>query len=274
MIKWLKEQVARHGIPDIVVSDNAPQYASSVFASFANCYGFQHVTSSPTYAQSNGMAKRAVQTLKRILKKATQSGQDPYLAVLEWRSTPIGSIGTPTQSLMGWRTKTPLPTVPQLLKPQQLPDTVTQDIQERHHNQSQHYNKTAKPLAPIKAGDTVRMKTKDGWMPAVVSHHTSEPRSYIVNRQGHQYQRNRRDLMVTREPRRPSTNPPCPVPDNVLTEPLVSTPPNWKEPNTSPNSPQAAETIPQSTCETVKSPRVSRVSGRVINKPLRFRSPT
>ena len=34
------------------------------------------------YAQSNGMAERAVQTLKNILKKSAQSGGDPYIAVL------------------------------------------------------------------------------------------------------------------------------------------------------------------------------------------------
>jgi len=36
------------------------------------------VTSSPGYAQSNGQAERAAQTVKHLLKKAQNSQCDPY----------------------------------------------------------------------------------------------------------------------------------------------------------------------------------------------------
>ena len=69
-------------------SDNGPQYSntrnlfdiSHEFKQFSKEWGFQHVTSSPEYAHSNGGAERAVQSAKRILKKAGGSKKeiDPF----------------------------------------------------------------------------------------------------------------------------------------------------------------------------------------------------
>ena len=51
VISHLKGVFARHGIPEVVRSDNGPQYASKEFSEFAQSYGFQHITSSPKYPQ-------------------------------------------------------------------------------------------------------------------------------------------------------------------------------------------------------------------------------
>ena len=77
---------ARYGIPEVVVSDNGPQYTSTRYAKFAKDYGFLHFTSSPYHPQGNGEAERAVQTVKNLLKKV----DDPYKALLAYRST-LGS---------------------------------------------------------------------------------------------------------------------------------------------------------------------------------------
>ena len=60
VITHLKSIFARHGIPEIVISDNGPQYLSEMFTQFSKQYGFRHVTSSPRYAQANGEAEWAV----------------------------------------------------------------------------------------------------------------------------------------------------------------------------------------------------------------------
>ena len=46
-------------------------FVNHEFKKFAEEWGFSHTTSSPGYPQSNGSAERAVQTAKRILKKAS-----------------------------------------------------------------------------------------------------------------------------------------------------------------------------------------------------------
>ena len=117
VIEMIKPHFARHGIPEICATDNAMQIACAEFKDFAKTYGFRHVTSPPRYPQSNGFVERNVQTVKSLLKKAKQDKRDPYLAMLEYRNTPVENLGTPTQLLMGRRTSGLLPTPPSLLKP-------------------------------------------------------------------------------------------------------------------------------------------------------------
>ena len=69
-ISKLKDVFSQHGIPEIVKSDNGPQFSAQEFAEFANTYGFTHVTSSPKYPQSNGQIERMVQTKKNLLKNS------------------------------------------------------------------------------------------------------------------------------------------------------------------------------------------------------------
>lgn len=59
-ILQLKRIFSRHGIPDILFSDNAPQFDSREFTTFSTDWQFQHITSSPRYPQSNREVERAV----------------------------------------------------------------------------------------------------------------------------------------------------------------------------------------------------------------------
>ena len=88
-------------------SDNGPAYTSMEFKDFAEKYGFENVISSPRYSQSMGFIEKYVQICKNPLKKAKKSHNDPYLALLEFRNTPIDDINmSPSQMLMGRRTRT------------------------------------------------------------------------------------------------------------------------------------------------------------------------
>ncbi len=65
----MKSVFARHGIPETSVSDNGPCYNSSEFSGFYKELGFSHETSSPEHPSSIGVAEKAVQTVKNIIKK-------------------------------------------------------------------------------------------------------------------------------------------------------------------------------------------------------------
>ncbi|MCY3930012.1 MAG: RNase H-like domain-containing protein, partial [Acidobacteria bacterium] len=120
VIMHTKSIFARHGIPETVISDNGPQFSSKEFSQFADKYCFVHVTSSPYFPQSNGEAERAVQTIKQLLKKA----EDPYVALLAYRNTPLHLGYSPAQLLMCRRLRTSVPTIRSLREPE-IPDKFT-----------------------------------------------------------------------------------------------------------------------------------------------------
>ena len=79
-----KVQFTRHRIPDMVITDNRPQFSATELSVFAREWQFKHCTSSPRYPQSNGRVENAVKTCKRLTTEAKPAGQDPLLAFLDW----------------------------------------------------------------------------------------------------------------------------------------------------------------------------------------------
>nr|XP_054590599.1 uncharacterized protein K02A2.6-like [Nothobranchius furzeri] len=112
-VERLKVIFARLGMPECLVTDNGLQFASSDFSSFAQDYGFRHVTSSPRYSQSNGEAERVVRTVKQLLSKSP----DPQRALLAYRAMPLAHGLSPAQLLMGRRIRSTVPTTAQALNP-------------------------------------------------------------------------------------------------------------------------------------------------------------
>ena len=70
--KSLKSMFSRYGVPDIVISDNGPQFAAAEFSEFANKWMLKHNTFSPHYLQSNGKAENAVKNSEAVSDKVSQ----------------------------------------------------------------------------------------------------------------------------------------------------------------------------------------------------------
>ena len=53
-----------HGLPNTIVSDNGPCFTAHELEQFVKTNGVRHITTSPWHPASNGLAERAVQTVK------------------------------------------------------------------------------------------------------------------------------------------------------------------------------------------------------------------
>jgi len=98
VILKLKSHFARYGCPDQVVSDNGPQFDCQEFRKLAETWNFEHTPSSPGNSKANGKAESPVKTAKSLLRKAFDSGKDPYMTILDYRNTPTqGMDSSPVQ---------------------------------------------------------------------------------------------------------------------------------------------------------------------------------
>ena len=149
------------------------------------------------------MSEKAVQTVKRILKKA----DDPYIGLMEYRNTPVtGMTYSPSQLLMSRIARTKIPISQELLLPA-VASEAKQQLAQQQKRQKQNYDKSTKPLPPLEIGENVHLRQGNIWIPATVSRLASAPRSYIITTtDGQQYRRNRRDLLKTNIPSTVSTD--------------------------------------------------------------------
>ena len=188
-ILQLKRVFSRHRSPDILFTDNGPQFDSREFTAFSTDWQFQHFTSSPRYPQANGEVERAVRTMKMVSNK---SG-DEYLALLNYRDTLLHHSYSPAPLSMGWKLLTRVPCHPDKLKP----ETPSYDHVRRKEKEYR---------AKIKFDDDGRHRVVEGeqlssgdcgWIPdlkaegTVITQHES-PRSVVIQTSNGQVRRNRR----------------------------------------------------------------------------------
>ena len=180
VVSVTKQIFSETGVPSRVVSDNGPHFASACYAELSKEMAFRHVTSSPRYPRSNGFIERQIQTVKHVMKKSRQSGQDLDLALLCLRTTPIDSkLPSPAELLNGRKAQSTLLT--NIVDTRQDHDEMRERLQERQDNMVYQRDQHARDLPPLHNGLAVRFRDQDGrWKPSTVLNKTPNPRSYIL----------------------------------------------------------------------------------------------
>ena len=200
VICYLKGIFGRWGIPEILISDNGPQFKSQEFSDFAKTYEFKHVTSSPMYPQSNGLAERSVQTVKRLLRKS----DDPNLALLSYRSTPLPWCNcSPAQLIMGRSPRSNIPIAKEKLIPKweylKEFECVEEKFKERQKRDFDCHHRVQN-LPDLQEDSSVWITSGDHPTPGVVRSALSDvPRSYVVQTDTATVRRNRQHLSLNTE---------------------------------------------------------------------------
>ena len=97
-----KSVFSEYGWPDTLVSGNGPCYTSQAFTCVMQAFSVNHITSSPPYPQSNGLAEKYVQIVKCLFNKAKEEGKDFYKCLMIYHNTPLtDSLQSPVEILQG-----------------------------------------------------------------------------------------------------------------------------------------------------------------------------
>ena len=133
--------------------------------------------------------------MKSIITKANNQGDDKWNAILEWENSPTPSQGnSPVQRLMSRRTRSFLPCMESLYKPE-VQSTVAAQVMMKRKLAKCYHDVNAKPLPSLLIGQSVRVKVHpqkpdSDWKAGVILKNVA-PGSYLVEVNGRKYRRNR-----------------------------------------------------------------------------------
>ncbi|XP_077778806.1 uncharacterized protein LOC144326225 [Podarcis muralis] len=111
VIRVLRGLFATHGCPDVLVSNNGPQFTSGTFERYLLGLGICHALTAPFHPPSNGQAERMVRSAKEALARLDQGDWHEWVAeyLFMQHITPHAATGrNPAELLMGCRLRSPL----------------------------------------------------------------------------------------------------------------------------------------------------------------------
>ena len=111
---YLSQIFARFGIPKTLVSDNGPEFVSGDLKQWRESLGIKKMESPVYHPRANGLAERAVQTVKRALQAWSPNLNVSFGAFLQkekalmtHRNTSKTRSKTPVELLLGGRVRLP-----------------------------------------------------------------------------------------------------------------------------------------------------------------------
>ena len=185
-----KQIFAKYGWPDIIISDNGPCYTSEIFKGLMKEYQVNHITSSPHYLQSNGLAEKYIQIVKNLFHKAKEEGQDLHKCLMVYRNTPLSSqLQSPMQILSSRATRSILPLSNAARKQKGIENEELRGRQKNQHLPTHDFtlNQTVMYQEPV----------SKKWYPVKITRLCDEPRSYIITtKEGMQYRKTQMHLKL------------------------------------------------------------------------------
>ena len=175
--------ISKYGWPETLVSDNGPCYTVEVFTNLMREYNVNHITSSPHYPQSNGLAKRYVQIVKNLFYKAKLEGKDLFKCLMVYHSTPLSnSLQSPMQILSSRSVRSDLP----------MSNTARKQLGLDFEDLRNKYKNEHLPSHDLHIDQEVMYQdsTSKQWYQVAMTRLCKEPRSYIIKtREGTRYRK-------------------------------------------------------------------------------------
>ena len=111
VIAKLRPLFATFGVSETMTSDNGTRVVSEEFEQFLVLNGIKHSTTAPYHPASNGLAERAVQIIKRGLKKEVAGDMNTRPAKIllnNWITPQLTTGVSPSELLLGRKLRTRL----------------------------------------------------------------------------------------------------------------------------------------------------------------------
>ena len=201
VLEELRFLFSQFGLPECIVSDNGTCFTSQEFKAFLQRHGVNHITSAPYHPASNGLAERAVQVVKKGLRKVTRGSMRTRIATIlfNYRLTVQTTTGVaPSELMLGRRPRCHL----DLLKP-----NTADRVERKQAKQAQKHNAHARDRH-FAVGERVYVRNYQqgrSWLPGVIQERTG-PVSFRVRMQDGRIRRCHLDQVRKRSVEEPSAS--------------------------------------------------------------------
>ena len=164
LIEAVRQRFVEKSAPVCFVSDGGPQFTSEEFNIFLKNWNVKHITPSPHYRQSNGLAEACVKTVKKIVRGSWHRGEPnrDYLAkgLLLYCNTPRYNGASPAQLLFGRPIRDLLPAHRRSFEAewQKSADELERQSAEVKQRVESAFDARSKTQVPLTVGDRVAIQ--------------------------------------------------------------------------------------------------------------------